>query len=43
MHFSDALSIVLSALYAKFIFVLGIALPVTDIVSDLRVHSMQFQ
>lgn len=31
---SDSLSIVLSALYAKFIFVLGIAFPITDIVSN---------
>ena len=34
INFSDAMSIVLSSLYAKFLFVLSITLSITDIVSD---------
>lgn len=42
MYFSDALSAALSALYAKVVVILGIAMPVTEVLTH-RIPSMVYQ
>lgn len=42
-YFSDALSSSLSALYAKIVVIIGIALPVTEILTEHRIERTVYQ